>query len=793
MSCPCDTREHPRELRFEAGLDELPRQVATFPEFRAAMLSAIRAEPALVDWRARHQGDLGVMLLELWAYVCDALAFYDEVIAHESYVRTARLRPSLRKLVGLLGYVPRPAVGAGVRLAIVAGGRAPVRLPRGTAFRAGAFDSQPPQVYELDADERVHPLLSRWDLEAPRPSALVAADPGWLLLEPRSVRLEAGDPVVVRVAGSTAAGQVRRAAALDPHVGADGDRYARLGLAAALTLAAGTPLASIQIARPTREASLWSIVTANNPAAIQNVSGSQPTSLTLDGLYREIKPGTDVVLEKAGELRWFRVTQVAEAMLEASAAGTTTVGTTTIAVPAIKVPTTRLTLDATLNQRVASPAWAATDAPSIVVRHGVVPAGSVVAEARTAVGPADPLRLAEPVEAPPDGSAPEAFLVSDRDERGLELSGAVDVATRTLTPDGGTTWSPDLPLPVRVRGNVVTATRGQTVPREVLGTGDASVPGQRFKLAQKPLTYLPAAGAPSGVASTLVIHVDGVRWDEVPSFFGAPPDANVYVVRQDDAGDSTVAFGDNVRGARLPTGSAVVAGYRFGAGATTPPAGSITQLGGALPGVTAVENPVAASGGADAEPAAELRTYAPRSALLLGRAVSVADMEAVAAGVPGVRAVRAEWRWHAGRQRPLVQVWYVGPPGLEPKVVARLRAVSDPSVPIAVDPATPVPTALIADLELDPRRVPGPVLEGARAALLDPARGLVAPERVGIGTPLYRSRVLAALDGVEGVLSVRGVSLGGAPFTAFAVAPGAGNYFDFSGSLSVTGSARSSV
>ena len=63
------------------------------------------------------------MLLEMWAYVCDLTSFYDDVLAHDSYVRTSRRRDSLRKLVDPLGYIPRPAVAALTELAAFAEGR----------------------------------------------------------------------------------------------------------------------------------------------------------------------------------------------------------------------------------------------------------------------------------------------------------------------------------------------------------------------------------------------------------------------------------------------------------------------------------------------------------------------------------------------------------------------------------------------------------------------------------------------------------------------------------------------
>ena len=74
-SCPCDVFLHPEPLSIDAGLSVIPRQIATFAQFRHAMLSALPTKPALADWRARGDQDLGVMLIEMWAYVCDVSAF----------------------------------------------------------------------------------------------------------------------------------------------------------------------------------------------------------------------------------------------------------------------------------------------------------------------------------------------------------------------------------------------------------------------------------------------------------------------------------------------------------------------------------------------------------------------------------------------------------------------------------------------------------------------------------------------------------------------------------------------
>src|SRR5215471_16479689 len=127
-NCPCDKTVTPR-LIIPAGLDALPRQARAFPEVRQALLAGIPSKSALRAWRARGGQDLGLMLLEMWAYVSDVLAFYDERIANETYLRTAQRRPSLRRLVELLGYFPAPGVAAKVVLAALADGRDQVTLP----------------------------------------------------------------------------------------------------------------------------------------------------------------------------------------------------------------------------------------------------------------------------------------------------------------------------------------------------------------------------------------------------------------------------------------------------------------------------------------------------------------------------------------------------------------------------------------------------------------------------------------------------------------------------------------
>ena len=149
------------------------------------------------------------------------------------------------------------------------------------------------------------------------------------------------------------------------------------------------------------------------------------------------------------------------------------------------------------------------------------------------------------------------------------------------------------------------------------------------------------------MAAALVVRADRVKWSEVASFFAQPPAAQVYVVGQNDEGKSVVTFGDGVNGSRLPTGQDnVLASYRFGAGAASPPAGSIKQVVQPRRGCRAWS-----TGGrrrrADAERAGSDPEPGSALGLPLGRAVSIQDMEAAA---PECRESSPRWRNGDGRE-----------------------------------------------------------------------------------------------------------------------------------------------
>jgi predicted phage baseplate assembly protein len=320
---------------------------------------------------------------------------------------------------------------------------------------------------------------------------------------------------------------------------------------------------------------------------------------------------------------------------------------------------------------------------------------------------------------------------------------------------------PDPPVnlvpPLNVLFNLLSVSRGKTVSNEVLGSGDATVAGQEFVLQKSPLTYLQSGDSISGTGykSTLKVWVEGVQWQEVQSFYGQPPDAHIFVTREDENNITHVQFGDGINGARLSSGvNNVVATYRYGSGKDSPDAGSLSVILQPQPGLKSIVNPVPVGGGADPDPPDQIRKYAPQSVLNFGRAVSGNDYETIAAQAPGVARAKAYWNWDPLQQRTMVTV-YVGDDQNAVKAAqTALNSADDPNRPVIVNLATSVPVSLSFSLLVDPRYVAADVMTTATAALIDPDKGLLGANVIGIGQVIFESQIYEACLSIPGAVAV---------------------------------------
>ena len=102
--CPSDfdcseSVECPPEILPEPELDYLAKDYASFRRLMLDRLSLI-----MPQWRERNPADLQIALVEILAYVGDHLSYYQDAVATEAYLGTARRRVSVRRHARLLDY-----------------------------------------------------------------------------------------------------------------------------------------------------------------------------------------------------------------------------------------------------------------------------------------------------------------------------------------------------------------------------------------------------------------------------------------------------------------------------------------------------------------------------------------------------------------------------------------------------------------------------------------------------------------------------------------------------------------
>jgi hypothetical protein len=103
-SCPTDAdcaAPHvcPPQARTAPPIDYLAKDYSSFRQ-----LIIDRLAQTLPDWTETHIPDIGVMLVDLLAYAGDQLSYYQDAVATEAYLGTARRRISVRRHARLVDY-----------------------------------------------------------------------------------------------------------------------------------------------------------------------------------------------------------------------------------------------------------------------------------------------------------------------------------------------------------------------------------------------------------------------------------------------------------------------------------------------------------------------------------------------------------------------------------------------------------------------------------------------------------------------------------------------------------------
>ncbi|MER8400440.1 hypothetical protein [Mesorhizobium sp. M1348] len=123
-----------------------------YESFRQLMLD--RLSSTLPAWQERHAPDLGVTLVEALAYVADYLSYYQDAVATEAYLATARQRISVRRHARLLDYVLHEGCNARAWVHCCVNNGGPVRFEPGDLIFAATNERIGAEL----------PLLSKKDL-----------------------------------------------------------------------------------------------------------------------------------------------------------------------------------------------------------------------------------------------------------------------------------------------------------------------------------------------------------------------------------------------------------------------------------------------------------------------------------------------------------------------------------------------------------------------------------------------------------------------------------------------------
>ncbi len=789
-ACPCEATQDPQVVTNAPGLATISYRVDDFTGFRRALLTPLDGEQSLGPWRPAP-GDLGLQLLEWWAYLADILTFYNERIANESYLGTAQFPDSVAGLVGLLGYAPAPGLAATGQVGAIRTTTRPAEplvIPAGMQISSTATPGVPAQTFEVAAAGTFPGASDVLATLPPNPDLCVTATgPASVLLAGKVTGAKPGDQLVLvnnewdgtddnwsQVTVDTASQET------DPGTGTVNTRVAFTSAAVWGTTsgpdvteppaAAPRQARDYRLLRPAAAASLWNQGPKSSICEPISIAATSVT-VNLSAAVRSIQPG-DLLLFDGG-------TQAPSVLASVC---TISDCPATVPFPQPPQPLQPLAAEAAVVSRrrrrrppappppiviTQSVLTVATDVPGtlngfngdpsvVAVRYGFRDVGTVIAN------PVGTLSLLPATVCVPDTFtlplATSMALLEDPTGAGTPVTVAPCVTaagTAALAigaaPSTPSSFDPPLMAPVHLLFDLVAVSQGSTVASETLGSGNAAVANQSFTLQKSPLTYL-ASGA--GWCSTLEVFVDQIRWSEVPSLYNQPSAAQVYVIQRNPDLSATVRFGDGVNGARLTSGNGnVVATYRYGSGAASPPAGRLTTIVGRQPNLAAIHNPVAVSGGADPQSPADVKTNAPASVFSFGRAISAVDYEVIASHAAGVSRAKAYWTFDAGTQRTLVKIYVNDDAGGVATASQALAGADDPNRPISVTAAQAIDVRVACTLLVAANRVVNDVVAAATAAFCDPDSGPFSPSQLGIGQWLYRSHIEAALS-VPGVVAV---------------------------------------
>lgn len=97
-----DPKPRPKPGLPQRRSPEINYLARDFASIRQVLLDRLSLQ--MPEWRERHAPDLGIMLVELFAYLGDYLSYHQDAVATEAYLGTSRMRVSVRRHARLVDY-----------------------------------------------------------------------------------------------------------------------------------------------------------------------------------------------------------------------------------------------------------------------------------------------------------------------------------------------------------------------------------------------------------------------------------------------------------------------------------------------------------------------------------------------------------------------------------------------------------------------------------------------------------------------------------------------------------------
>lgn len=261
------------------------------------------------------------------------------------------------------------------------------------------------------------------------------------------------------------------------------------------------------------------------------------------------------------------------------------------------------------------------------------------------------------------------------------------------------------------------------------------------------------------------------KWEPQLDLLHSHSDSKEFVAETEDDGTATLRFGDGIFGQAVVPGWIFHARYRVGNG-TQGNVGhdSLCRIASddgvfASQGIiTAISNPLPASGGIDPETLDSVRQNAPYAFRTQNRAVTLADYAAMGLRVdPALLQAQATFRWTGS--------WYTVFLAAEPKGTRTLAPATKTTLLNGMeayrmaghdlDVDSPVYVSL--ELTMSVCAKPGYLASDVEQALLqvlsngvlpDGTLGMFNPQNFAFGQPVYLSPIIAKVQDTDGVSSV---------------------------------------